>query len=128
MIQFIVVSSFLLQDYISSILLLVFSCWVCPPGVAVSFKRYFLQQLFINYYMNCVWKVIADSQFYLSSVWRGLCLSLPVLEIIFFLVREIYFLVVNGQSFLVIDGYLLNPFRYFSEIIIVILFLVFIYQ
>ena len=78
--------------------------------------------------MNCVWKVIADSQFYLSSVWRGLCLSLPVLEIIFFLVREIYFLVVNGQSFLVIDGYLLNPFRYFSEIIIVILFLVFIYQ
>ena len=24
------------------------------------------------------------------------------------------FLVVNGQSFLVIDGYLLNPFRYFS--------------
>ena len=27
---------------------------------------------------------------------------------------KIYFLVVNGQSFLVIDGYLLNPFRYFS--------------
>ena len=48
MIQFIVVSSFLLQDYISSILLLVFSCWVCPPGVAVSFNNRFLMVILIQ--------------------------------------------------------------------------------
>ena len=96
MIQFIVVSSFLLQDYISSILLLVFSCWVCPPGVAVSFKRYFLQQLFINYYFK---RFIILHLFYIIYyiriefifIWKAICHSAVSLIIFFYIYIYIIF-------------------------------------
>ena len=72
MIQFIVVSSFLLQDYISSILLLVFSCWVCPPGVAVSFNNRFLMVILIQLviHMPVFFRFYFQRFFGLLSCWH----------------------------------------------------------
>ena len=74
MIQFIVVSSFLLQDYISSILLLVFSCWVCPPGVAVSFNNRFLMVILIQLVIHMP---VSLSCLTLAAVPRGFPPAVP---------------------------------------------------